>query len=93
VYGRNPEVLKGFESISPNLGGAVGSLDDLDKLEDLASKHDVTVNCAHADHIEAVRAVLKGQKRRFEATETAPVLIHTSGTGALVDVSSSRARQ
>ncbi|KAH9895219.1 NAD-P-binding protein [Cubamyces lactineus] len=62
-----------------------GSLDDTDKIRDLASHADIAFECADADHIESTKAVLAGLKTRYEVTGKAPALIHTSGTGVLAD--------
>lgn len=85
VYGRRPEVLEGFAKVDSRLVPAVGSLSDHDKLEKLASEHDITVNCADADGYEANAAILRGLKKRHEAGKT-PILLHTSGTGTLSDL-------
>lgn len=85
VYGRRPEALAGFAKVDARLVPAEGSLSDLDKLEKLASEHDVTINCADADGFEANAAILRGLKKRHEAGKT-PILIHTSGTGTLSDL-------
>ncbi|KAF7980436.1 hypothetical protein HWV62_38278 [Athelia sp. TMB] len=72
----------------------VGSLSDHDKLEGLVAQADVTIGTlvlndvaeqADADDLPATEAILRGLKRRFEDTGKAPILIHTSGTGVLID--------
>ncbi|KAJ2922843.1 hypothetical protein H1R20_g14259, partial [Candolleomyces eurysporus] len=63
----------------------VGSNADLDLLTELASKADLVVACADADNLEATKAILSGLKQRFEQTGKKPSLIHTSGTGVLID--------
>lgn len=85
VYGRRPEALEGFAKVNSRLVPAEGSLSDHDKLEKLASEHDVTVNCADADGVEATAAILRGLKKRHESGKT-PILLHTSGTGTLSDL-------
>lgn len=90
VLGRKPDVLKGFEAVDPRISTVQGSLEDCDLLEELASKHDITVNCADADNIKATEAILRGIQKRHKETGNAPILIHTSGTGTLCDVSQSR---
>jgi hypothetical protein len=90
IYARKPEVLKGFEALNRRYKGVQGSLDASDhaKLGELARTHDVTINCADADNLEATNAILRGMKKRFGAKVGAtPILIHTSGTGTLSDVS------
>ncbi|KAG0296105.1 hypothetical protein BGZ98_001107 [Dissophora globulifera] len=66
----------------------IGSLDDLDLLTEEASQADVVLNFAHADHLAATKAILKGlqhRPRRQDAARKRPILIHTSGTGVLLD--------
>jgi len=63
----------------------VGSLDELDKLEKLISAADVVISTADSDTLDAMKAILRGLKIRHETTGTVPVLIHTSGTGVLID--------
>ncbi|KAI9461365.1 hypothetical protein HD554DRAFT_2223603 [Boletus coccyginus] len=55
----------------------VGSYDDGTLLERQASESDVVFACAHADHVGACEAILRGLKKRHEVTGTVPVLIHT----------------
>lgn len=85
VYGRRPEVLQGFAKVDARLAPAEGSLSDLDKLEQLAAEHDITINCADADGYDANAAILRGLKKRHESGKT-PILLHTSGTGTLSDL-------
>ncbi|KAI0710132.1 NAD-P-binding protein [Earliella scabrosa] len=63
----------------------VGSLDDLKTLEEIATKSDVVIQCADADHMRANKAILGGLRKRHEASGTTPILIHTSGTAVLSD--------
>ncbi|KAL1404873.1 hypothetical protein Q8F55_008484 [Vanrija albida] len=84
IYARNAKVLAGFEALSPRFKGVQGSLEEHDKLTALAATHDVVINAADADSINAIRALLRGLERRA-ASGTAPVFIHTSGTGVLSD--------
>jgi nucleoside-diphosphate-sugar epimerase len=61
-----------------------GSLDDGALLERQAFESDVVFACAHADHVGACEAILKGLKKRHEVTGTVPILVHTSGTGTFL---------
>ncbi|KAF8438924.1 hypothetical protein L210DRAFT_3646462 [Boletus edulis BED1] len=63
----------------------LGSLDDVALLEQQASESDVVFTCADADHVRACEAILRGLKKRHETTGTVPILVHTSGTGVLID--------
>ncbi len=42
---------------------------------------------SHALQLRATEAILRGQAKRKEETGHRPILIHTSGTGVLSDVS------
>ncbi|KAF9565248.1 NAD-binding protein [Agrocybe pediades] len=63
----------------------VGSLSDEKFVEDTAAQADVVFAMADADNFEASVAILRGLKRRNRETGSVPILIHTSGTGVLVD--------
>lgn len=63
----------------------LGTYDDLDLLEDQAAHADVVFACADADNLPAAQAILQGMKKKRERTGVQPLLIHTSGTGVLVD--------
>ncbi|KAI0671513.1 NAD-P-binding protein [Trametes maxima] len=80
---RGADKAKKLESFGVN--SVIGSLDDLDKLETIASESDVVIECADADHIGSTKAFLAGFKRRHELTGKTPILIHTSGTAVLSD--------
>ncbi|CAA7267182.1 unnamed protein product [Cyclocybe aegerita] len=64
----------------------IGSYTDenLSFLTEAASKADVYVQ-ADADKLPPAQAILDGLKPKYEASSTPPILIHTSGTGILLD--------
>ncbi|KAL0570969.1 hypothetical protein V5O48_010987 [Marasmius crinis-equi] len=64
----------------------VGSQSDQELISKEASEVDVVLGMADNDD-GAVEGILKGIKKRFEATGKPPTFIHTSGTGALADPS------
>ncbi|KAF8896241.1 hypothetical protein BD779DRAFT_1608539 [Infundibulicybe gibba] len=66
------EKLKGL-----GINAVVGSHSDLSLLEKLASEADFTFAMADADNMPAAQAILKGMKKRFDATGITPKLIHT----------------
>ncbi|KAF9220841.1 NAD(P)-binding protein [Gyrodon lividus] len=80
---RKADKVPAFESIG--IKTVLGSHSDVELLEKQASQSDVVFACADADNVPACEAILKGLKKRHEATGTVPVLIHTSGTGVLTD--------
>jgi hypothetical protein len=62
----------------------LGSLDDVQKIEDAAATADVVIHTARADHLPAVQAILRGLKRRHASTGEAPTFIHTVRTFSVV---------
>ncbi|KAG6379927.1 hypothetical protein JVT61DRAFT_10494 [Boletus reticuloceps] len=80
---RNAAKAPMFASIG--VKAVLGSLDDVALLEQQASESDVVFACADADHVRACEAILRGLKKRHETTGTVPILVHTSGTGVLID--------
>ncbi|KAG6880111.1 hypothetical protein C0992_005818 [Termitomyces sp. T32_za158] len=73
----------GFRAFGVN--AVVGSNSDLDLLQQLAADADVVFACADADDLSAAKAILSGLNERFDKTKKPPALIHTSGTGVLID--------
>ncbi|KAG6884879.1 hypothetical protein C0993_007544 [Termitomyces sp. T159_Od127] len=67
------------------VNAVLGSNSDLVLLQQLAANADVVFACADADDLSAARAILSGLKERFDKTQKPPALIHTSGTGVLID--------
>ncbi|KAI0682662.1 NAD(P)-binding protein [Cerioporus squamosus] len=63
----------------------VGSLQDLDKLTELAENAHIVVHTADATDEAALKAILAGLKRRYEKTGDVPHLIHTAGAGLVAD--------
>ncbi|KAG6331882.1 hypothetical protein ID866_7208 [Astraeus odoratus] len=70
---------------SLDLKPVLGTYDDLELLQDEACKADIVITCVDSDNLPAAEAILKGLKKRYEKTGTQPLLIHTSGTGVLID--------
>ncbi|KAF9969055.1 hypothetical protein BGZ73_008775, partial [Actinomortierella ambigua] len=58
----------------------LGSLDDTNLLTDETAKADIILHFAHADHLPAIHAIVKGLKQQGQRHLARPVLIHTSGT-------------
>ncbi|KII92145.1 hypothetical protein PLICRDRAFT_154459 [Plicaturopsis crispa FD-325 SS-3] len=69
----------------PAVTPVIGSLQDLEILENAAAEADIVFNIADADNLPAAEAILRGLKKHRESTGKAPVLIHTSGTGVITD--------
>ncbi|KAI5997249.1 hypothetical protein F5J12DRAFT_895891 [Pisolithus orientalis] len=70
---------------SLGLNTVLGSYNDLDILEEQASKADIVFSIADVDNLAAAQAILRGLTKRYDATGQQPLLIHTSGTAVLVD--------
>ncbi|KAF8941634.1 hypothetical protein EDD21DRAFT_387022 [Dissophora ornata] len=83
---RSPE--KAERDIRPlSIVPVIGSLDDLDLLTQEAANTDVFLHFADADHHPAIKAILKGllHRPRPDGGRKRPILIHTTGTGVLLD--------
>ncbi|KAG0237340.1 hypothetical protein BGW42_001260 [Actinomortierella wolfii] len=63
----------------------LGSLDDANLLTEEVTKADVILHFADADHLSALRAIAKGLQQHGHRHLARPILIHTSGTGVLLD--------
>ncbi|KJA17461.1 hypothetical protein HYPSUDRAFT_1017943 [Hypholoma sublateritium FD-334 SS-4] len=64
----------------------LGSYDEkLEILAEAASHADIVISMADADNLPASTAILDGMKIKHAASGKAPILIHTSGTGIIVD--------
>ncbi|KAI8908722.1 hypothetical protein DFJ77DRAFT_421712, partial [Powellomyces hirtus] len=62
-----------------------GSLDDAAVLEQYSRWADIVIHTADADHVAAAEAILKGMEAGAEGRQRKPILVHTSGTGVLLD--------
>ncbi|KIP10517.1 hypothetical protein PHLGIDRAFT_232441 [Phlebiopsis gigantea 11061_1 CR5-6] len=62
---------------------AIGTIQDLDLLEKLASEAHIVFSIINADDDPHIQAILRGLKKRH-ATGDLPILIHTSGTGVFL---------
>lgn len=80
VLARSPEKVAQLQAFG--VTPVLGSLKDLELLEDLASKAHVVLSCADCLDLPSIEALLKGMRKRH-ATGDLPILIHTSGTGVL----------
>ncbi|OSC98272.1 NAD-P-binding protein [Trametes coccinea BRFM310] len=64
----------------------LGSIADQDKLTALAENAHIVIHTADSsDNVDAMKAILKGLKVRHEKSGDVPHLVHTSGTGVLID--------
>ncbi|KAH9945053.1 NAD-P-binding protein [Epithele typhae] len=63
----------------------VGALDNVDEITAASEASNVVIHTANCDHLPSAQAILAGMKARYTKTGEVPVLIHTSGTGMLVD--------
>jgi nucleoside-diphosphate-sugar epimerase len=58
---------------------------DSSNLADIAAQFDVILHTAHSDHVLGADALLAGLEKRAATAARKPLLIHTSGTGVLID--------
>ncbi|KAI8357731.1 hypothetical protein B0O80DRAFT_445697 [Mortierella sp. GBAus27b] len=72
---------------NPVIEPVIGSLDDTDILRRESANADVVLHFADADHYPAIKAILEGlrDESRPKVGRQRPILIHTSGTGVLLD--------
>jgi uncharacterized protein YbjT (DUF2867 family) len=75
-YARNAAKAQKLEA-QFGVKSVLGSLDDVQTLEDAAAAADVVIHTADADHLPAAQAILRGLKRRHASTGEAPTFIHT----------------
>lgn len=61
------------------------SLDDTERLEQLASEHDVVVHAANGYHIPSAKALIKGLAQRKARTGESVHYVHNSGTSNFGD--------
>ncbi|KAI0073561.1 NAD-P-binding protein [Panus rudis PR-1116 ss-1] len=80
---RSPEKANMLENFGVKT--VIASLDDVDKIEKLASQCHVVFSCADADHILSIKTILRGLEKRHATTGDRPVLIHTSGAAIFGD--------
>lgn len=80
---RSESKAKKFRTLG--VKAVLGSHSDLSLLRQLAGEADVVFACADANDLDAAKAILTGLKDRFEKTGKVPALVHTSGTGVLID--------
>ncbi|CAL1702850.1 unnamed protein product [Somion occarium] len=63
----------------------IGSTDDAEKLETLASQAHIVFSMVDADDLAAIQTILRGLKKRHDTSSDIPILIHTSGAAVLGD--------
>ncbi|KAI0071514.1 NAD-P-binding protein [Panus rudis PR-1116 ss-1] len=80
---RNQEKAKKLESFGVKT--VVGTFEEYDKLEDLASRAHVVFSMADSDNLPAMQAIIRGLRKRHATVNDLPILIHTSGTSLLND--------
>jgi nucleoside-diphosphate-sugar epimerase len=63
----------------------VGDFSETEKISNLASEHDVVINCGSSWDVGLSEAIIEGLVKRFESGKGKGRLIHVSGTGNFVD--------
>ncbi|EPS94587.1 NAD-binding protein [Fomitopsis schrenkii] len=82
---RSPEKAKLLES-KFKAKAEIASLSDYDKLESLASRADIVIHTVNSDNLPPMSAILNGLRKAHETTGKVPILIHTSGTGVILEL-------
>ncbi|KAM6504217.1 hypothetical protein JOM56_001160 [Amanita muscaria] len=83
VLVRNAEKAEKLKTLGVN--AVIGSNEDIAILKRLATEADIVIASADADDLAAAQAILDGLKERYEKTGQVPSLLHTSGTGVVID--------
>lgn len=65
----------------------IGSLKDGELIEEQVYKHDITITTANCDDLDEAKAVVKGLEKKFKETGKRGLLLQTSGSGIVIDVS------
>jgi uncharacterized protein YbjT (DUF2867 family) len=77
AYSRNADKAKKLET-EFGLKSVLGSLDEVQKIEEAAAKADVVFHTADsADHLPSAQAILRGLKRKHEESGKVPIYVHT----------------
>jgi len=58
---------------------------DAEKIRKAASEADVVLNLADSDSLPLIQAIIAGMRDYFQQNKKRPILIHTSGTGVIMD--------
>ncbi|KAF9580741.1 hypothetical protein BGW38_002484 [Lunasporangiospora selenospora] len=83
---RSPE--RAEQDIRPlGIEPVIGSLDDVDIIQREAKNADVVLHFADANHVPAIKAILRGLSERSvgDQRRKRPILIHSSGAGIILD--------
>eukprot|EP01118_Nematostelium_gracile_P014502 TRINITY_DN566_c0_g1_i1.p1 TRINITY_DN566_c0_g1~~TRINITY_DN566_c0_g1_i1.p1 ORF type:complete len:331 (+),score=86.49 TRINITY_DN566_c0_g1_i1:117-1109(+) len=81
---RTPEQAKKIETLGVKT--LLGSYDDVEIIKEAASKSDVVIDTASADHPIGAQALVDGLRIKAKEGGKRPIFIHTSGTGVLIDL-------
>jgi uncharacterized protein YbjT (DUF2867 family) len=79
-YSRNAERAQKLER-EFGVKSVLGTLDDVQKIEDTAAAADVVFHFADsADHLASAQAIIRGLKRKHAESGQIPIYIHTVST-------------
>ncbi|TCD67903.1 hypothetical protein EIP91_011837 [Steccherinum ochraceum] len=82
LYVRSAEKAKKLDELNLGYKIVTGTPSDL---EAAAAVNKIVINCASSDDLPTTEAILKGAKSFYETTGKPATLIHTSGSGCVVD--------
>ncbi|KAI9307965.1 hypothetical protein BJ944DRAFT_261110 [Cunninghamella echinulata] len=69
------------------INAVIGSLQDSQIIEEQVFKHDITITSANCDSLDEAQAVVKGLERKYNETGKRGILIQTSGSGFVLNLS------
>lgn len=80
---RSPDSAKAISQTGVRT--VIGTFDNHDTLEQLASEADIVINTADCDDVTLNADLLRGIKKRWQSSGKVGTLIHTSGTVNFMD--------
>ncbi|KAG8770268.1 hypothetical protein FRC12_004405 [Ceratobasidium sp. 428] len=82
---RNPKDVELVAAVGPSVAVVSGSHTDLDLVTTESSNADVVFQVADPDDLNLTQAIIAGLKIRQEKSGKRGILIHTTGTGTIMD--------
>ncbi|KAG8766603.1 hypothetical protein FRC12_006765 [Ceratobasidium sp. 428] len=82
---RNPKDAELVAAVGPSVAVVSGSHTDLDLVTTQSSNADVVFQVSDPDDLSLMQAIVAGLKVRKEKTGEQGILIHTTGTGTIMD--------
>ncbi|CAO3644373.1 unnamed protein product [Cunninghamella blakesleeana] len=82
---RTEEKAKKLQELGVNT--VIGTLKDSELIAEQVFKHDLTITAANCDDLDEAKAVVQGLERKYKETGKRGLLLQTSGSGFVINVS------